>query len=183
AGRVLDVPSAALLGGAVRTEIPVIRIVAIAEPAKMAKAAAGVAGAGFRYLKLKMSGDLHADVDRVGAVRQQCGRDVHLTIDANQAYPAAKAVSFLQAIEQFDIDMAEQPVMADDFDGLATVRAKCRIPILADESIRSVGDALRLIKMGAADYISIKVGHLGGIGNAMKLASLCDAASIDCLVG
>ena len=37
---------------------------------------------------------------------------------------------------------------ADDFAGLATVRAKCRIPILADKSIRSIGDALRLIQMG-----------------------------------
>jgi L-alanine-DL-glutamate epimerase-like enolase superfamily enzyme len=183
AGRVLNVPAAALLGGVIRTEIPVIRIVAIAEPAKMAKAAAGVAQSGFRYLKLKMSGDLHSDVDRVGAVRQECGRDVHLTIDANQAYGAANAVTFLRAIEQYDVDMAEQPVAADDFDGLVTVRAKCHIPILADESIRSVGDALRLIKMGAADYISIKIGHLGGISTAMKLANLCEVASIDCLVG
>lgn len=183
AGRALDVPAAALLGGAIRTEAPVIRIVAIAEPAKMAKAARAVVDAGFRYLKLKMSGELNGDVDRVGAVRELCGRDIHLTIDANQAYPAARAVCFLRAIEQFQIDMAEQPVMADDFDGLATVRAKCGIPILADESIRSLGDALRLIKMAAADYISIKIGHLGGISNARKLASLCDVAAIGCLVG
>jgi L-alanine-DL-glutamate epimerase-like enolase superfamily enzyme len=183
AGRVVNVPAVTLLGGPIRSEIPVIRIVAIAEPAKMAKAAKDVADAGFRYLKLKMSGDLRGDVDRVGAVRERCGRDIHLTIDANQAYSSAQAVSFLRAIEEFDVDMAEQPVTADDFDGLATVRSKCRIPILADESIRSVGDAFRLIKMGAADYISIKIGHLGGISNAAKLANLCEAASIDCLVG
>jgi L-alanine-DL-glutamate epimerase-like enolase superfamily enzyme len=134
----------------------VIRIVAIAEPIKMAKAASDVVAAGFQHLKLKMSGELQADIDRVGAVRDKCGRNIHLTIDANQAYTAAKAVTLLRAIEEFSIDMAEQPVVADDFSGLATVRAKCRIPILADESIRSVGDALRLIQMGAADYIRVR---------------------------
>lgn len=183
AGRALDVPAAALLGGAVRTEIPVIRIVAIAEPEAMANAAAAVAATGFRYLKLKMSGDLDTDVARVGAVRERCGPDVRLTIDANQAYAAARAVTFLNAIEPFGIDMAEQPVAADDFDGLVTVRAKCRVPILADESIRSIGDAYRLIQMRAADLVSIKIGHLGGIWSATKLANLCETAGIGCLVG
>jgi L-alanine-DL-glutamate epimerase-like enolase superfamily enzyme len=183
AGRILNVSSVTLLGGAVRTEIPVLRIVAIADPDKMAKNASDVVANGFRYLKLKMSGDIHSDVDRVAAVRERCGREVHLTIDANQAYSATGAVSFLSAIEPFNVDMAEQPVLADDFEGLATVRAKSRVPILADESIRSVGDALRLIQMRAADFISIKVGHLGGITTAMKLASVCEAASVGCLVG
>jgi L-Ala-D/L-Glu epimerase len=181
--RILDVPLAVLFGGAVRTEIPVIRIVPISEPAKMAEMASKVAAAGFRYLKLKMSGELAGDVDRVGAVRERCGRDVHLTIDANQAYSASKAASFLRAIEPFGVDMAEQPVAADDFEGLAAVRAKSAVPILADESIRSVGDALRLIKMGAADYISIKVGHLGGLSTAAKLASVCETAAVGCLIG
>ena len=170
AARILKVPLVTLFGGAVRDSIPVIRIVAIAEPDKMAKAASDVVGAGFRYLKLKMSGELQADIDRVGAVREKCGSDIHLTIDANQAYTAASAVILLRAIEEFSVDMAEQPVDADDFAGLATVRAKCRIPILADESIRSIGDALRLIQMGAADFMSIKVGHLGGFGAAILAA-------------
>jgi len=183
ASRSLGLPAVALLGGPVRKDIPVIRIVAIADPDKMATAASNVAAAGFRYLKLKMSGDLNADVDRAAAVRERCGKNIHLTIDANQAYPAAKAVTFLRAIEQYGIDMAEQPVTADDFEGLATVRRKCAVPILADECIRSVGDILRLIQMGAADYISLKVGHLGGIGNAMKAATLCDVAAVGCLVG
>jgi L-alanine-DL-glutamate epimerase-like enolase superfamily enzyme len=182
-GRILNVPVVTLLGGAVRTEIPVIRIVAIADPAKMAKAASDVTAVGFRYLKLKMSGDVGSDIDRVAAVRERCGPHVHLTIDANQAFSVAKAVSFLRAIEQFNVDMAEQPVAADDYEGLVTVRSKCHVPILADEAIRSVGDAMRLIRMGAADYISIKVGHLGGISTAMKLAQACDAMSIGCLVG
>jgi len=183
ASRVLDVPMAVLLGGAVRTEVPVIRIVAINAPDKMAENAAKVTASGFRYLKLKMSGEVSADIDRVGAVRERCGRDTHLTIDANQAYSAGAAVTFLRGIEQFNVDMAEQPVLADDFEGLALVRSKCRVPILADESIRSLGDALRLINMRAADFLSIKIGHLGGISTAVKLANLCEAASLGCLVG
>jgi L-alanine-DL-glutamate epimerase-like enolase superfamily enzyme len=182
-GRILNVPAAAFLGGAVRTEIPIIRIVAMAKPDAMANAAAGVVDAGFRYLKLKVSGDPSADVDRVGAVRERCGPDVHLTIDANQGYSPAHALVFLRGIEQFNVEMAEQPVAADDFEGLKMVRSKSYVPILADESIRSIGDAFRLIQMGAADFISIKVGHLGGISTAVKLANICEASSVGCLVG
>ena len=183
AGRILNVPAVALLGGPVRTEIPIIRIVAMANPGAMADAAADVVAAGFRYLKLKVGGDLNADVERIAQVRQRCGPDIHLTIDANQAYSVSKAVTFLRSIDEFNIDMAEQPVAADDFEGLKIARAKSNVPILADESVRSVGDALRLIKLGAADYISIKIGHLGGISTAVKLANVCEAASVGCLVG
>jgi len=182
-GHILNVPTAALLGGALRTEIPIIRIVAMAKPDAMANAAAEVIATGIRYLKLKVSGNLNSDVERVAAVRQRCGPHTHLTIDANQAYSAAMAVTFLRNIEQFNIDMAEQPVAADDFEGLRIARAKSPVPILADESIRSLGDAFRLIQMGAADFISIKVGHLGGISTAVKLAAICEAASVGCLVG
>jgi L-alanine-DL-glutamate epimerase-like enolase superfamily enzyme len=183
AGRLLNVPVATLFGGALRRSVPVIRIVPIADPEKMASFSAAIVAAGFRYLKLKMSGNLQQDVDRVGAVRSRCGPEIHLTIDANQAYSAAGAAAFLRAIEQFNVDMAEQPVSADDFDGLAIVRLKSPIPILADESIRSVGDALRLLQMRAADFISIKVGHLGGYGPARRLAQVCEAAGVGCLIG
>ena len=183
AGRILKVPVVSLLGGAVRTEIPIIRIIAMATPEIMANAAADVTAAGFRYLKLKVGGDLTTDIERVGSVRERCGPKIHLTVDANQAYPVSKAVSFLRSIEQFNIDMVEQPVAADDFDGLKIARTKSSVPILVDESIRSIGDALRIIQMGAADLISIKVGHLGGISAAVKLANICEASSIGCLVG
>ena len=133
-----------------RTEIPIIRIIAMATPEMMANAAADVTAAGFRYLKLKVGGDLTTDIERVGSVRERCGPKIHLTVDANQAYPVSKAVSFLRSIEQFNIDMVEQPVAADDFDGLKIARTKSSVPILVDESIRSIGDALRIIQMGAA---------------------------------
>jgi L-alanine-DL-glutamate epimerase-like enolase superfamily enzyme len=183
AGRILNVPAATLLGGPIRTEIPIIRIVAMANPDAMAEAAAQVLNAGFRYLKLKVSGNPSEDIDRVGAVRERCGADVHLTIDANQAFSVVHALAFLRGIEQFKVDLAEQPVAADDFDGLKMVRSRSYVPILADESIRSIGDALRLIQMGAADYLSIKIGHLGGISTAVKLADICEASCLGCLVG
>lgn len=182
-GRVLDVPAAYLLGGVVRRTIPVLRLMSVADPETSAKRAGQLVADGYAYLKIKLDGNIAADVDRVAAIRDACGTDVHLMVDANQAYTSAGAVTMLRAIEPYVIDMVEQPVPADDFDGLAMIRSKCTVPVEADESISTLGDALRLIQAKAVDYMSLKVGHLGGISRAHKLAVLCEAASIGCLVG
>ncbi|MEM3061077.1 MAG: enolase C-terminal domain-like protein, partial [Candidatus Bathyarchaeia archaeon] len=58
-------------------------------------------------------------------------------------------VSFKEAVKmvkKFNIEFAEQPVPAENLKGLIEVKRNSPIPIMADESVHSPEDAIRLIK-------------------------------------
>ena len=183
AARSLAVPVHALLGGLVRETIPVIRIVALKEPAQMADAAQLLVDDGYRHLKIKVGGDLRKDVARVRAIRERVGEDVHFTIDANQSYSPKDAIRAIRGLEELGIDLVEQPVRADDFDGLAQVSRAVETAVEADESAKSLPDVFRLVQMRAVDSISIKLMKLGGIRPAKAAAAMCKAANVRCRVG
>lgn len=181
--RSLGVPVHALIGGIVRDSIPVIRIVALKEPGEMAKNAQLLVDDAYRYLKIKVGGDLRKDVARVRAIREQVGPDVHFTIDANQSYSPKEAIRAITALEDLGIDIVEQPVRADDFDGLAEVSRAVRTAVEADESAKTLPDVFRLLQMRAVDSVSIKLMKLGGIRAAKTTAAMCKAADVRCRVG
>ena len=47
--------------------------------------------------------------------------------------------------------LVEQPVKAHDLEGLKYVTERSYVPVLADEAVFSVEDALKIVQMQAAD--------------------------------
>src|SRR5439155_13248217 len=66
---------------------------------------------------------------------------------------------------------------------MAEVRRQIRVPVIADESLYTLQDAMTLAQLGAADVFSIYVGKAGGIGPARKIAAFAAAAGLKCTVG
>ena len=54
---------------------------------------------------------------------------------------------------------------------------------MADESLFSPANALQLVMEEAAPYFNIKLSKSGGILNALKIASIAEAAGIGCMIG
>ena len=183
AARTLGVPLYRLLGGKVRDDAPVLRILAIKTPAEMADVAAGLVAEGYRYLKIKVEGDPDADAARVLAIRERVGPDVHLTIDANQSYTVERAIRAIGLMESARIDLVEQPVRADDFDGLGAVARAVETPVEADESAKTVDDVYRLVAGGIVDSVSLKLPKLGGLRAARAAAAICQAGGVQCRMG
>src|SRR5437899_3511333 len=101
--RSLGVPLNVLFGGPVRDAVPILRILAIKTPAEMATQAQKLVDKGYRYLKIKVHGEVDEDVARVKAIRRQVGEGVHLTIDANQSYTVKDAITALNRMTQYRI--------------------------------------------------------------------------------
>jgi L-alanine-DL-glutamate epimerase-like enolase superfamily enzyme len=182
-GKALGLPVYKLLGGSFRTSIPVLRILPIKSPIEMARNAEAVVADGFRYLKVKVGLDPILDVERVRAIRSAVGPEVVLTLDANQGWTPKDAIVALGRMEPFDISIIEQPVRADDYAGLAQVRASTTILVEADESADSLRHILGLARANCVDAISLKTGKLGGLLAAKKGAAICDAANLRCRIG
>jgi L-alanine-DL-glutamate epimerase-like enolase superfamily enzyme len=179
----LGVPLCALLGGQVRNSVPILRILAIKTPAEMASAAQTLVDKGYRYLKIKVHGHVEEDVARVAAIRKQVGDGVHLTIDANQSYTPKDAIAALNRMADYRIDLCEQPVDADDFEGLALVTRSVPVTVEADEGAGSLREIFELVSKRAVDAVSLKIPKLGGLRNTIAAARLCEAAHIQYRLG
>lgn len=181
--RALGVPLNRLLGGQVRDRVPVIRILAIKTPQEMASAARKLVDEGYRYLKIKVDGDVATDVARVAAVRREVGDSIHLTIDANQAYSVKSAITALNRMAESGLDLAEQPVHVDDLDGLALVTRAVPAIVEADEAAGSLKDIQAIIRGRCADAVSLKLPKLGGLRNGIMAARMCEANGIKYRLG
>ena len=147
----------------VRTEVAVNALVAT-----VAEAVASVA-AGYRCLKVKSA-------DLVAPVRDAVGPGVAIRVDANGAWDVETAVRVIRELARHDVEFVEQPVAR--LDDLAAVRRQVDTPIAADECVRSLDDARRLARLGAADLIVLKVQPLGGVAAALEIAAAAAVAPI-----
>lgn len=181
--RLLDVPLNRLFGGVVQRDFPVLRILAIKTPDEMAEQAQKLVDQGYRYLKIKVHGEVAEDVARVRAIRSRVGDDVHLTIDANQSYTVKNAIAALNRMAEYDIDLAEQPVPIDDLKGLKLVTDSVPVAIEADESAGSIAEVAYLVENRIVDAVSLKVPKLGGLWNTMIAAQICAAGNVQYRLG
>lgn len=181
--RQLNVPLCDLLGGAVRTSVPVLRIVAIKTPKEMAEASQKLVDKGYNYLKIKVHGEVEEDVARLKAIRKQVGPKVHLTIDANQSYTPKDAIAAINRMADCNIDLVEQPVPVGDYRGLKLVTDSVPVTVEADEAAGSLADVYTLIKGEMVDAVSLKIPKLGGLRNTMAAARFCEAAGIKYRLG
>ena len=183
--RRLGVPLVRLLGGT-RLTIPTDVTLSAGTPESLVDAARKRCADGFQVLKLKVgTEDAAADVARVAAVREAVGPQVRLRLDANQGWTAKSAVRAIHAMEDagLDVELVEQPVPAEDLDGLAWVTERVDTPILADESVFSVRDLLAVIERRAADLVNVKLAKCGGLAPARTLLELARAAEMGTMVG
>ena len=129
---------------------------------------------GYDTLKIKIGDNPQKDVERVRAIHDALDKNIKLRLDANQGWTAKESVELLHALEKQDIiaEFIEQPVAADDIEGLKYIKERVQTPLLADESIFTVKDARKLLEMEAIDYVNIKLAKTAGITQALELADL-----------
>ncbi|HEY9447622.1 MAG TPA: enolase C-terminal domain-like protein [Burkholderiales bacterium] len=177
-------PIVALLGGPVRTRLELSGSIGIDEPAAMAEKASTMVTAGYRTLKLKVgTPDIAMDIARIREVRRAVGEAVAIRLDANSGYLPADALTFVRGLDGLGIDYLEQPVAAEHWDAMAKLTRLGIVPILADESVHTPEDAYRVIKMGAADAIKIKISKVGGYIAARKIIDIAEASGTKLVIG
>ncbi|MEE9373309.1 MAG: dipeptide epimerase [Saprospiraceae bacterium] len=139
---------------------------------------------GFPVLKVKLGRTPSSqDVERIKAIRSAIGDDLPLRIDANQGWNYIESIRALTAMADLGIEHCEAPIPASNFIDLQKLRAESPIAIMGDESVFTHQDAYRMLATQCIDLINIKLGKSGGICNAMKIASIAEAAGVYCQVG
>ena len=117
------------------------------------------------------------------AVREAVGPEVKLGVDANGGWAPWVALSAIEPLHELNVAFLEQPVSWVEPGWMASVRARSPMPVLADESVSTVFDAMTLIGANAADAFSIYIGKGGGLGMARRIGTVAGAAGMACTVG
>jgi len=130
--------------------------------------------AGYRRIKIKIAP--HWDYDVIKKVREKFG-SILLMGDANSAY-SLDDVELFKRMDEFNLMMFEQPLAHDDMFDHAKLQKKIKTPICLDESIHSLPDARKAIKIGACQIINVKLGRVGGHKQAKRISNYCQKREI-----
>jgi L-alanine-DL-glutamate epimerase-like enolase superfamily enzyme len=145
-------------------------------PAAMAAGARKYAQA--RSLKLKLTGDLPEDIERVRAVRA-ARPDVWMGVDANQGYGIEALNALIGVLDSAEVSLLEQPLKRGreaDLEGF-----KSTIPIAADESVLTLSDIAGLV--GRFSVVNIKLDKCGGLTEGLAMAHEARRLGLGVMVG
>lgn len=193
-GQILGQPCWRLLGGA-RERVPVYATFGFAffDRDELAAAARGWVERGFHRLKMTvghhalqrrdeprpLSKVIAEDVQRIRAVREAVGPDVHLYIDANCSLDYLHALQLAQRIEEFDITFFEEPVAQNDIPNLAKLRAKTGIPLAAGQNEGLASRFRDMMVAQAVDVVQPNACISGGFTQCLRIAGMAAAFNVN----
>jgi len=135
--------------------------------------------AGWSGVKIKVGKPNPAeDAERLRAVREAVGSELHIMTDANQSQTMSSAVRLASALEPYDPYWLEEPMPADDVSGHARLARATNIPIAVGESLYSPMQFRNYLESGAASVVQVDVARVGGITPWLKVAHLAEAHNV-----
>ncbi|WP_372944726.1 mandelate racemase/muconate lactonizing enzyme family protein [Muriicola sp.] len=137
---------------------------------------------GFRILKIKGGIDLEEDIGRMIRLREEFPHAI-LRFDGNQGYSVKDSIAFVRATQHVGIQIFEQPTKTKTDHTLGEVTHAVGIPVMADESLKTLDDAFRLAQHDLIDMVNIKLMKVGGILEGMHINSVAKSAGLEAMVG
>ncbi len=131
---------------------------------------------GFRGVKMKVGAPtLAEDVQRIEAVRSAIGPDALLMVDANQVFSLNAALRRGQVYQDMGCYWFEEPLPADDVDGMAALAAALAIPIAAGENSYGKRQFRPLFERHAVDIVQPDLRRAGGITECLEIGLMADS--------
>lgn len=117
--------------------------------------------AGFRQVKLKL--DKANQFEAARLARRVLGRSFDVRVDANMAWSVSEAAVAMRQLARSGIRSFEQPVAAEDMNGLAWLVRETKLGVMADESLNTKASLDRLLAARACTAVNIRVSKCGGL--------------------
>jgi galactonate dehydratase len=170
-GKALGTPVWNLLGGKVRDRI---RVYAHASTPEQARACVAL---GYRAIK---TGGVVDPVGKVAAIREAVGLDVDLMVDLHgpPGLMTKDALLIGRALEPFKLLFWEEPVPAENLDGLRRLRDAVAIPLASGERLANIFSFRDLLNEPVVDVVQPDTGRCGGLSQLKKIAAMAEAQHV-----
>jgi L-alanine-DL-glutamate epimerase-like enolase superfamily enzyme len=176
--RAAGVPLYVWYGGRSRESVPAVWHVSGGDPVAMAEDAGAAAADGYPLVKVKVGGDVDADLAAVAAVRDAVGPDVRLLLDANQGWDVDAAIRFARRVEDARPTFIEQPVPRHDLIGMAAVNRVSPVLIAGDESVFDAAELRLALELHAVGAVVAKLMKAAGPLGVQEVFAVAAAAGI-----
>ncbi|MDL2400996.1 muconate/chloromuconate family cycloisomerase [Rhizobium mayense] len=178
-GKRLGLPVSELLGGRVRSRLPVAWTLASGDTATdIAEAEKMLDLRRHKIFKLKIGAKTpREDIAHVAAIKRALGERGAVRVDVNMAWSETEAAYAMAALAEAGCELVEQPVASAA--ALARLVRRFPIALMADESLQGPETAFELARVSGADVFAIKIEQSGGLFNAQRVAAIADAAGIE----
>lgn len=175
-GRHLGVSLADLYGGRLRDAVVPMYLLGNATVEEDIAEAERMVDAGWRFIKLKIGiKPPQEEAQAAVAIRRHLGEEIALCADANMGMTFAAAQHFAERARDANLLFMEQPLRAEDYDGMAALARVSPIPLNGDESVSDVASLLTLHRMGAVQGANVKTIKMGGVAPVARAMTVCGA--------
>jgi L-alanine-DL-glutamate epimerase-like enolase superfamily enzyme len=139
----------------------------------------------FPYVKVKVGGGpLEDDIARIMSLMNCADGNLRISLDGNQGFhvESAKRLVFELIARKIEPLFFEQPLPEDDFAGMARVSEMLPIPVCADETVKTLNDAIKVINDKCARMINLKF-MKSGVRESLLIAEVARRCSIPLMIG
>ncbi len=185
AGRIMEVPVQALLGGIRKKELSNMIVVHTDTPDAMAeKAERYFKAEGFRFYKLKPNADLEKDRESMIKIQEKIPVKCRFYIDPNYALKMSpdEVVEYLEKLKKYGLEVCEDPLKCD-FETYRYIQERTEVRIMLDDPARTLSNILDIIKTKCVRQINIHANWGGGFQTAVRKAALAAVGGIEAMVG
>ena len=170
-GKLSNKNVASLLGGARRTHFETKLVLPSREPEVVHGMAKIALDRGGKAFKVKVGLDIAADRARLEKVREVIG-DAPLLVDANEGWRPTEEAQIIRLIEDFNIQAVEQPYPRRMVHESARLQASTESLLMADESVWTTNDVIRIAESQSFKVVSLYPGKQGGIRACLEAATI-----------
>lgn len=184
--KTFGVPLYQILGGKVRDSYPTHIATRPGTGKEMVAEIQQRVTEGFQIMKVKVSGIAKQDLKLIEKLLDNVSEEVLLHIDVNQGWNVYETVRIVNQLARYKAYknnlFVEQPIRAQDIQGLAFITKQSPIPIIADDAVCTKEQALEVVKYQAAHIINIKITKAGGYHPAKQIIGICEAAGMPYII-
>ena len=185
-GKAANQPVYRLLGGKTKSKLPCYASKLYSQPLDtLAKEAKLYLDQGFKAMKLRFgwgpkdgAEGMNKNLALVQTVRKVVGNDIDIMADVYMGWTFEYAKRMLRLLDNENMRWVEEPVIADDIDGYAELRAGCKTPISGGEHEYTIYGFRQLLEKRAVDVVQFDTNRVGGITQAHKICALAEAFQV-----
>ncbi len=185
-GKATKKPVYSLLGGKTKDKLPCYASKLYSQPLDtLAQEANEYLNQGFKAMKLRFgwgpkdgADGMNKNIELIKTVRSVVGDNIDLMADVYMGWTLEYAKRMMRLIDNENLRWLEEPVIADDIDGYAELRASCRTPISGGEHEYTLYGFRQLLEKRAVDVVQFDTNRVGGITQAHKICALAEAFQI-----
>jgi L-fuconate dehydratase len=125
---------------------------------------------GWKYLKMKVGGDINHDAKRAEIIREEVGNEMRLMMDANQVWGVNEAIENMKVLAKFNPWWIEEPTSPDDILGhLAIKKAVSPIKVATGEHCQNRVMFKQFMASGAIDICQVDSCRMGGVNEVLAV--------------